>query len=135
MQVIADGSFFGEFEVSGGQITLPHTVENDEVGLGFVPLIKPLPVVIPSQEGIIAFTPRSIKKIYIEFFESLGIILNGVKMNLKQFGNDVLNKPPIPKTGTKNMTNVGISRAPQITLTQKHPLPMTILTVGYEMEM
>ncbi len=133
VQVRADGSFIGEFTVSGGRITLQEAFNEVSVGLGYNPLIETLPIVVPSQQGIIAFTPRAVSHVYVQFFESLEVTVNGVILAFREFAT-VIDKPDQPKTGTEEITLINWDKDPQISITQSAPLPLTLLTIGYEIE-
>lgn len=126
---------FAEDVVINGRITLNTPVVTVEVGLGFTPIIQPMPVEIATQSGSTLYTPKRLTRAYVDFYESIGIFVDGVLVPYLQFGTEVLDQAPQPKTGFEEITfsnGWGARQAP--TITQTVPAPMTILGVGYEVE-
>ncbi len=132
--------------VLGGQITVKDDqgmdlpVTTAQVGLNYIPIIQTLPIVIEDKKlGIVAYTPRRLVRIFIDFFESVGILIQTptpqspeeVVIPYRTLGDDVLDQPIQPQTGVRVFQNIGWSNAPTVTITQKDPLPMTILGIGY----
>lgn len=133
VDVKADGSYQGEFVVSGGQITITRTAETIEAGLSYTPLIKTMPLNVGLQNGPNAASKKKILRAAIKFFESNGILVNGQRladktMTLNQFD------APTPQTGLKRITLLGWSLEADIEITQTTPMPMTILSIGMEIK-
>lgn len=129
---------FASQVVTGGQITVKDERGNDqvletvEIGLNFNPLIEPLPVVVQAQDGMTAYIPKRNVRIFVDYFESLGIFIQDVLIPHREFGPLVLDQPPIPATGVEEFRDLGWSKRPPVTIIQTDPLPMTILAIGYE---
>ncbi len=136
-EVTTDEGFF-VFEpqvVLGGQITLGSPVVTVEVGLPFTPEIQPMPVQIPSQQGPTLYIPKRLIRYFIDFFESVGVFLDGSLIPYLAFGDDVLDQPPQITSDLIEFTNLGgWDRRQAPIITQNDPLPMTILGIGYEVE-
>lgn len=134
--VAGDGFFvFPEEVVLNGQITLDDGVVTAEVGLGFTPIIQPMPVQLASSAGQTAYIKKRLIRYFIDFYESLGVLIDGTLIPYLNFGGDVLDEPPTVKTDLIEFPNLGgwdPRQAP--ILTQNNPLPMTILGIGYEVE-
>jgi len=133
--------------VVNGQITIEEAAKKVEVGLGFEPFMEILPVIIQSQQGPTNYIPKRINRIFVQFFESLGIFVNGENLipNLllnNVFTPDTLTPSGEPQTGSFQLYNEGWYISPQgrvsekqpktITIEQFDPLPMTVLAIGYE---
>lgn len=137
-EIVKDQGFyvFPPAVVLGGQITLDTAVVTVEVGLPFIPLIQPLPVQSASQQiGQTLYTPKRLTRFFIDFYESLGVFVDGVLLPYLAFGNTVLDQPPQIKTGLVEQVNLGgWNRRQAPLITQSSPVPMTILGIGYEVE-
>lgn len=129
---------FASQVVAGAEITVkdergnPQVLETVEVGLNFNPLIEPLPVVVQAQDGTTAYIPKRNVRIFVDYFDSLGVFIQGVLIPHREFGPLVLDQPPIPESGVEEFRDLGWSRRPSVIITQTDPLPMTILAIGYE---
>ena len=51
IDVVADGSYMGEFVVSGGQVTIDRQADVIYGGLNFIPIVETMPLNIPLQNG------------------------------------------------------------------------------------
>lgn len=118
--------------VTGGSITLDTEVTDYEVGLLWLPEIVPLPINVPMQQGNNLYLPKTIKKIYVDFYESLGIYVGGSLIPPFRFNDDDYDNPASPKTDFVQIeTMTGWDPSAEITITQGQPLPMTILGIGF----
>lgn len=135
---IASGQGFYVFPsdvVQNGQITLDNGVETVEVGLPFTPLIKPMPVQFAGQTGQTAYIPKRLTRYFIDFYESIGVRVDGVLIPYLSFGTSVLDQAPGVKTSLVEQVNLGgWDRRQAPSITQNDPVPMTILGIGYEVE-
>lgn len=121
--------------VEGGQITLETAVVAVEVGLPFTPIIQPMPVQIPAQQGPTLYIPKRLIRYFIDFFDSVGVFLDGSLIPYLAFGDDVLDQPPQIRSALVEFDNLGgWDRRQAPIITQNDPLPMTILGIGYEVE-
>lgn len=132
VRVLGDGAVMEDQTVTGGQITLERTVSAVEVGLEFNPLIRPMPLNVPTQFGNNIYLPKSIKQLFVDYFESAGIEVNGEKLPPFQFGLDHYDEPPVLQTDfTEVFSQMGWDPRQQIDITQSDPVKFTIIGVGY----
>ncbi len=139
VRVIADGVILsgptdGLFRVVGGALLLEEAVTDIIVGLDFTPLIETLPVNINTQAGPNLYLPKTIIRVFVDFFESLGIEVNGIPLPNLTFSDDNFITPPVPRTGFDQLKiNTGYEKNTQVvTITQSLPFPMTIRAIGSE---
>ncbi|KKN70256.1 hypothetical protein LCGC14_0432810 [marine sediment metagenome] len=133
VQVRGDGVVLGDETVVGNQITIDKTVTNVEVGLRFDPLLTPMPVQVNSQVGPTTYIKKRIIRAFIDYYESLDVLIDGVLIPYREFGPDAYDQPPAVKTDIFEFDNLSDwERREDISITQTKPSPMTILGVGYE---
>lgn len=136
VRVIGDGKILKSDVVdSNGEIELEIPVLNVEVGLNFDPLLVLMPLNVLTQNGPDLYLPKRIKSIWIDFFESAGIIVEGAPVPFFEEGVDKFDEPVSPKTGVFELTNFGgWDPRGDINITQEDPLPMLIRGVGYKVD-
>lgn len=147
VKVIGDGFVQPDRIVDNGQIEIDEAATTVQVGLAYDPLIEVLPVIIQSQQGPTNYIPKRINRIWAQFYETLGVYVNGEQLipNLQfndTFDENTLQPSAQAQTGSFQLYNEGWYLSPggrvsekdpkTITITQKDPLPMNILSVGYE---
>lgn len=121
--------------VTNGQIELAHEVETVEVGLGFISIVQPMPVEILAQIGPTLYIPKRLIRIFVDFYESVGIFVNGSLIPYWNLYQQVLDEPPPITSDIFEFKNLGgWDRRQAPILTQPNPMPFTILGVGYEVE-
>ncbi len=132
--VILSGPTDGLFRVTGNSLLLDEPVTDIIVGLDFTPLIETLPVNVNTQVGPNLYLPKTIIRVFIDFFESLGIEVDGIPLPNLTFSEDNFITPPVPRTGFEELKlNTGWEKDKQvITITQSLPFPMTIRAIGLE---
>ena len=133
VDVKADGSYQGEFVVSGGQVTITREADIIEAGLPYTPIIETMPLNIGLQNGPNAASKKRIVRCALHLFESNGIIVNGERITDKTIGQDQFDAPT-PQTGFKRIFLLGWSLEAKVTITQTTPMPMTILSIGLEVK-
>ena len=131
IDVIADGSFMGEFVVTGGQVTINRQALLITGGLNFVPLIETMPLNTGLSNGPNAALPKRVVSVGLELFESNGVLVNGQRIADKTMGTNVFD-PPIPNTGLERMYLQGWNVSAVVSITQVEPMPMTILALYVE---
>jgi hypothetical protein len=133
VQIRGDGFVLTPQTVVNGEIELSEDepeVSTVEVGLNFTPQLIPNPPVIIASGNNFSYNILRINKAYIHYYESLGIYVNGKEeIPYLEF---VDTDQPTVKSGIKELVLLGWDRLPDIEITQKVPLPMTILAVGAE---
>lgn len=138
VRVIADGAVLGEFVVTGGEIELEKEATNVEVGLFFAPEIIPMPPIVNTSLGTDIYFQKRINTVYVDFVNSLGIVVNDVAVNDLTLSPTFFDtQPPQPYDGIAQMTifnaNYWDPRA-EILITQKDPYPFHIIGIGLEVQ-
>jgi hypothetical protein len=136
VNVKGDGYVLDNATVTGGQITLDAARTTVEVGLPFYTKIQPNPIAIGTQNGNNMYKKKKFSKVYVDYFESLGIFINDIEIPNLAFGPDVLDQPPTAKTGFYEYEYILESWDPRymFTLSQQQPLPMTIIGIGFDVK-
>lgn len=127
----------GEYQVTGGEIDLGEIeVIQAEVGLGFAPLLETLPLDLQTQAGPIAYAKKRIVNITIDYYNSLGIYVNETLLVPFRTFLEKFDYPPSdPQTGIEELKLLeGWAPRTTLTISQKDPLPMTILAINFEVE-
>ena len=129
--VLADGVVMGNFTVSSGQIALPRNAFSVSIGLPYVSTIKLLPIDVASQTGSSQGNNVRTGKATVKLLETQGCKVNDEQIPFRNFGENVLDNPVLPFTGSKEVTLLGWDKdeAGVITITQSQPLPMHVLSV------
>lgn len=133
VKVRADGYVFQDRTVTGGQITLEQEATEVEVGLGYQLAIELMPPSLPPNGQIDPYTQKKISRFFIDYYQSLGIKVNDVLVPFLEFGNQVLDQAPLPKTGFAEMLiDTQFNPRETIIITQDDPLPFFLLGVAME---
>lgn len=133
VKVKADGFVLQDRVVTGGQITLEQAVTDVEVGLGFDVEVELLPPPMPNNMQINAYTKKKVSRFFVDYYETLGIYVNGILVPFLEFGNHVLDQAPIPKTGFSEVGFMSeFNPRETVTITQKDPLPFLLLGTAME---
>ena len=131
VDVKADGTYQGQFVVTGGQVTITRDAQQMEAGLVFRPVIKMMPLNIQLDNGPNFASRKRIRRAALELFESNGVVVNGQRIADKTIGVDQFDAPE-PQTGLRRMSLGGWSLDAVLEITQDTPFPMTILAVYLE---
>jgi len=133
--VTADGEYVGEKEVHNNAITLEKAASTVSLGLGSVVSMVPLRLNIQTSTGQTFYRKKRIKQVYLDFYESIGIKVNGKLIPSFLLDSDEIGKPPTVKSGIDEVTNMGgWSNDEEVVITQTDPLPLTIRSISYEVE-
>jgi hypothetical protein len=127
------------FVDSAGAVTISNVSATVKLGMQYKPLLVPMPLRTPTQEGDNVYSQKYVQDLFIDYVDSLylqaGIqpeISDIPNMNL---GSYTLGSSVAPVTGFYRITPRGDwSPRQQITITQSQPGPMTIIGVGYHVE-
>jgi len=133
-RVKADGAVMPNATPSSGSITLSRTASSIEVGLGFNPTIKTMPVNLNYGSGPIRTRKRRIVRATAVLHNSTGVYIDGKELADRSLGTGVLGAAPVEFSGVKETPLLGYSRTAQVTITQQDPLPMTLLGVTLEVQ-
>ena len=133
--IILNGPQDGLFPVGGNSILLDEAVTNVVIGLDFTPVIETLPINVNTQLGPNLYLPKTIIRVFVDFFESLGIEVNGFPLPNLTFSDNFVT-PPKPRSGVEELKiNTGYGKDNQVvTITQSLPFPMTIRAIGLEVD-
>jgi hypothetical protein len=105
------------------------------VGLDYKPLITPMPVVTLLQTGFNAYDPIHIKDAYVDYYESLGITIDGNPIALQDMQPFLTTRAPTPQTGFFDYSPYGgWDPRSELQISQSYPAPMTLLGIGYRLE-
>ncbi len=133
-RVKADGAVLADNTPSGGSITAERSVTDVEVGLNFNPTITTMPLNMDFQTGPTLTGDKRIVRVKVNMYESLGLYINDILLPTRKFGSGLLDTTPEPYTGLKEQFLLGWTELAQVTITQKDPLPMTLLSLAVEVE-
>jgi hypothetical protein len=134
-QPVASGSIILDLNDSFSLVTY-------EVGLPFVPTIKPMPLNTNIGSGQNQMRLKKIVRMNVRVYESYGIYIDGIPVPVRSFGEAGVTTSPlaggsiIPKTGIiEDVYDInGWGREVVPTITCPDPTPMHIQMIEYEIE-
>lgn len=140
-----EGYVLSSYTVASGEITLDtsevYSVTTYEVGLPFVPTIKPMPLNTNIGSGQNQMRLKKIVRMNVRVYESSGINIDGIAVPVREFGESGTESPLtgasiIPKTGIiEDVYDInGWGREVIPTITCPDPTPMHIQMIEYEVE-
>jgi len=138
MQVYAlvDGAPDGpHFVDASGEITVSVESSDVKVGLNYIPRLVPMPVVGREFYSQNVYNPKHIKGVFVDYFESLNVTVNGLEVPALHLNNFILDQRPVAQTGFYEVSPMsGWNPRTQIEISQSLPQPMTIIGIGYRLE-
>lgn len=142
VKVVADGAVLDDRTVTGGSITLTtaeQTHSNLEIGINFVPRIRPMPVNTNVGSGQNFMRIRKILRTNAMVYESFGLDVGGVKVPIRAFGDagvSPLDTDPIPRTGIVEDIYgiIGWGRGVMPIFSAPDPTPFHISAIEFEVE-
>jgi hypothetical protein len=140
-----EGYVLSSYTVANGEITLDpsevYSVTTYEVGLPFIPTIKPMPLNTNIGSGQNQMRLKKIVRMNLRAYESSGIYIDGIPVPIREFGEAGPTSPLtggsiIPKTGIiEDVYDInGWGREVIPTITCPDPTPMHIQMIEYEVE-
>lgn len=140
-----EGYVLSSYTVASGEITLDpsevYSATTYEVGLPFIPTIKPMPLNTNIGSGQNQMRLKKIVRINVRVYESSGINIDGIAVPVREFGEAGPTSPLtggsiIPKTGIiEDFYDInGWGREVIPTITCPDPTPMHIQMIEYEVE-
>lgn len=105
------------------------------VGIDYQTMIVPMPVVALLQNGWSVYEPSHVKTMYIDYYYSLGITVQGQNLPQISPGDFMTQLVPVPETGYYKLPiyNGWDSRV-EFTISQSYPAPFTLRGISYTLE-
>lgn len=133
---VTTGPYFVD---SSGAVTISNVSATVQLGMQYKPLLVPMPLRTPTQEGDNVYSQKYVQDLFIDYVDSLylqaGIQPEITDIPNMHLGSYTLGSSVAPVTGFYRITPRGDwSPRQQITVTQSQPGPMTIIGVGYHVE-
>jgi hypothetical protein len=121
--------------VVNGNITIERPSTMVRIGLPYQSKFVPLPVTVPERPGML-FNPTHIRTVYISYYNTAGIKIQGYGIPTQYIGEVVLGEPAVVNGGNGVFTYApmeGWDGAIQtdLEIIQEQPLPMTITGLSY----
>lgn len=135
-RVRADGFTQTNVTPAGGEATV-EAADVVEIGLGFSPVVTPMPLNVMMPSGANVMRRRRIVKVRVKVNETLGLIVNGRVIPDRNFDVDSLGAAAAPYSGNHSLeetTNWDETEDKIVRFTQVDPLPFEILGVDVQME-
>lgn len=121
--------------VSGGQITVAWAVTSYIVGIPYIATLKPLPVKAEGQSGTLYYQKKTYKLFYLDYYQSLGLVVNGLPIKNLQADVTQFDTVPTPLDGYSALhTMKGWDIYQEINITQNVPFDFIIRAYGMKVE-
>jgi hypothetical protein len=138
VRVVTDGLVHANANVSArtsnASITLNDTSSNTQVGLGYTGTLKTMTIpVILNNQNMRGDEHRKISA-YVNLNNTQDLTVDGQTIDFRSLGNNLLDVPITPYTGTVKKYISGITTDPNVTVTTTEPLQSTILGITVELE-
>jgi len=127
--VKGDGVFMGRFKVTGGQITLPRAAKTLEVGLHYDSTLVPLTPNISGGLGTSQGNQQRTGTVILRFLETTRCLVDDQVIAFREFGPDVLDQPPMPFTGDKDISEFGWDTTSEFSIRQDQPYQWHVLAI------
>jgi hypothetical protein len=137
---IHNGATNGSFFVSSaGEATVNTFNSTVKIGLQYKPELIPMPLYTPTQQGDSMYSEKYVQDLYVDYVDSLylqaGVLPTLTNIPNMDLGNYTLGTSVSPKTGFYQICpRGGWSPRQQFMITQSQPGPMTIIGIGYTVE-
>ena len=136
VNIIADGFVVTPQVVQSGQITVENAASVFEIGLDVKTEIRIMPINVSGESGSLLTIPKRIPRYFIDLFESQGVEVNGILIPNLLFSEEFIEDPLPLVSDLFEISNLsGWDRRQTITLTQNGPFKMTVLGIGYEVDL
>jgi len=140
-----EGYVLSSYTVASGEITLDaseqYSLTTYEVGLPFVPTIKPMPLNTNIGSGENQMRLKKIIRMNLRVYESSGVYINDLPVPIRSFGaagitSPLTNESIIPTSGIiEDIYDInGWAREPIPTITCPDPTPLHLQMIEYEVE-
>ena len=133
---IWNGTTYGPFFVDiDGNTNVDQEMDVVLIGLQFKPYLTPMPVFVATQQGDNLYERRYIQKIYVDFYESLYLQAASKDIPVMFLGSYTLDSNIQPPSGFFIINPMQDWEPRQeIVITQSIPGPMTIRSIGYNIQ-
>lgn len=124
VKVKADGVAMIDRVVTAGSITIERTANAIEIGLGYTPKVIPLTPEVAGPTGTSQGRKIRVSRVTARMRETIGMSINGKPVSFRQFGAGILDAPPTPFTGDKEVPLLGWEDGEiDLEITQPQPYP------------
>ena len=137
---IVDGATSGPFFVeSDGTTNIKSEYSSVDIGIQYKPELIPMPLITPSQDGDNTYSQKYVQDMYVDYVDSLYLQAGALPIitdipNM-QLGNYTLGQSVSPQTGVYAIHPRGSwDPRQELYITQSQPGPMTIIGIGYHVE-
>lgn len=134
--VIGDGKILNidnsvnDGKVTGGSLTLLEEATNITVGLPVDVLAETIPANVVGSHKL--YLPKRITRLFVDYYESIGIQVNGRYIPELEFGPNTLDSIPKAKTGIYTSYGDKWGQRVSMQIKQTDPLPFLVIGLGYE---
>jgi len=132
-KVILDNDVMPDVIPNGTRVYFERPAYIAEVGLDVKIAITTLPISVPIKTGQTVASMKRVIQAQLMLKDSLGVYVNQ-KLGPDRHFNIVLDNHIKPFTGVKLVDLLGYTRLNQIEITQKNPLPLELLGIGYKVQ-
>lgn len=127
---VADGSYMGEFTVTSGQITLPRTAKDVQIGLPFTNTIEMLQPEVGGNGQTAQGSQVNVHEVIVRLLDTRGVEINDKPIDPRRFGPNLLDQPPPPFTrDVRPLTLQDEIYKTRVEIKQSYPLPFHLLNV------
>lgn len=135
VQVVFENQDFGQYTVTGGQITVDNPDGYDgTVQIGLLYDVDLTPMYYFGGQLTSPFF-KNVNRIYVDYYNSLNFYINGKLVPYQTFANIQAGLPLVPQTGTAIIDVVdGYNRFSTFSITQSSPFDLQILGIEYQID-
>ena len=136
VDIIADGFAGDTAIVTDGKVTVVNAASSFEIGLRIKTEIKTMPINVLGDMGPLLPIPKRIPRYFIDMLKSQGVEVNGILIRNLLFAPEFEEGPLPLVSGLFEISNLsGWDRRQSVSITQNGPFKMTILGIGYEVDL
>jgi len=104
------------------------------LGFQYKPILVPMPIYVPDQQGTNIFKERDVQFMYIDYFETLYLTAAEFNVPVINYGQYTLDSNAEPQSGFFRINPMSGNWQPrqEFVISQSIPGPMTIRSIGYD---